>query len=272
MILIFISCHPVEGFNQQDPGIVGVHGEILQHVPSGTGWIGSTDSAAPKDEQPAFSFKTSGFYMMETEVTNQQYASFLNESRYSMEEARPLIALRGDSQRPAELAYTGKRFRPTLGYEHHPVSAISYQGATAYCEWSEMRLPTEFEWELAARAGHKEAQFPFQGVPDSSKAQYGQRRSSIGKSPTENVRAFPPNEWGFYAMAGNVAEWTSSRYAAYEGAPLVYIDDERHRYTIRGGDWWSSADEIRVQSRWNVEARMRGFFEGGLGFRCLLSS
>ena len=270
MLLIFLSCSSVEGFKQQDSPIVTAHGEVLQHVPSGTGWIGSTDAAAPKDEQPAFLLKTDGFYMMETEVTNQQYATFLNENRYSFEDARPLIALRGDSQRPSELAYTGKRFRATFGYEQHPVSAVSYQGATAYCEWSEMRLPTEFEWELAARAGRSEAQYPFKGAPDPSKAQYSQRRASHGKSPTTDVRAFPPNEWGF-VMAGNVAEWTSSRYAAYESASLVYIDDERRRYTIRGGDWWSAADEIRVQSRWNVEARMRGFFEGGLGFRCLLS-
>ena len=270
--MFLISCHPVEGFEQQESAIVGAHGEILLQVPAGIGWIGSTDSSAPKDEQPAFPFQTSGFYLMETEVTNQQYSEFLNSNRYSAEDARPLIALRGDSLRPSELAYTGKRFRSTFGYEHHPVSAVSFQGASAYCEWSGMRLPTEFEWELAARSGQKETRYPFPGEPDSSKAQYGQRRSSRGKSPTVDVRAFPPNEWGFYAMAGNVAEWTSSRYAIYEGAALVYIDDERRRFTIRGGDWWSAAEEIRVQSRWNVEARMRGFFEGGLGFRCLLSS
>ena len=94
---------------------------------------------------------------MQTEVTNTQYSEFLNRLKYEPEDIGEFIGIRGYCT-PLRSKHTGTRFRPSYGYEDHPVMTVSYRGAELYCETNKARLPTEMEWEIAARGGLQRGQ------------------------------------------------------------------------------------------------------------------
>ena len=207
---------------------------------------------------------------MESEVTNEQYSNYLNEHQMSPEEVSMDIGLRGYSTRPTEIVHTGKRYRPSMGYEEHPISAVGYRAAQSYCQWLGGRLPTEFEWEIGARGSTSDRRYPWGDEEDPSKANIGQRWKQDGRMPTTAVKSYPPNAFGVYDTIGNVAEWTQSKYQGYPGTEKsIRRDDNSHRMVVRGGDWYSSWDTARVAFRQNMEINVRGLWNGGLGFRCL---
>ena len=187
-------------------------------------------------------------------------------------------------------------------YAHHPVVNVSWEQATAFCEWRTMylrrsirregviiekyRLPTEAEWELAARNANSDSRYPWENGDDSAASDCYQANFNPGEGAyaadnhliPARVRSFKPNQFGLYEMAGNVAEWTST---AYSGAGLELMNDLNpdYRYNamaddpailkrkvVKGGSWKDNATFIRSDMR-DMELQQRG--RSWIGFRCV---
>lgn len=261
MIFLFLSS--CASLDVQHPPLQGKNETLFLHVPAGEYIIGSNDPSLPLDEEPQFSIFIDGFYLQQFEVTNQQYAEFLNQSGFSFDIAALYIGLRGSSVRPSELAYTGNRFRASFGYEKHPVATVSYRGAKAYCEWIGGRLPTEFEWEAAA-SDYRDLDWE----EPEKQAQINQVWIVGSRMPIVAVGSFSPSQLGFYDLIGNVFELTSSKYEPYPASDKAILTDSKKRMVLRGGDWATPLDELRITTRLGIRAKSRGLFEGGVGFRC----
>lgn len=189
------------------------------------------------------------------------------------------------------------------GYDEYPVVGVSWEQATAFCVWrthiyknslqlppgqmiEPYRLPTEGEWEYAARAGKSENKYPWstEGVKDTKDCFMANFKPGDGNYTedghliTSRVASFSPNEFGLFDMAGNVAEWTSTAY--YESGPkqmsdinpeLRYdaaIEDpyDMKKKVVRGGSWKDVARFIRSDMRsFEFQNETRSY----IGFRCV---
>ena len=163
------------------------------------------------------------------------------------------------------------------GRETHPVVHVSWNDATAYCAWAGLRLPTEPEWEFAARGGLEQQPFPW---GDELRPQ-GTHRMNVwnGSFPNHNTRedgylgtcpvnAFPPNDYGLYNMTGNVWEWTADWFDPTEQRTTLGEDPTGQSRALRGGSYLCHASYCR---RYRVSARMANTPEsatGNIGFRC----
>ena len=246
-------------------------GIVYHQIPSGHYVLGSPEGQGQQDERPQLSVDTPSFWIMQKEVTNAEYAEFLNRLKYKPDGIRDFIAIHGDGMRPSEIKYTGTRFRPSYGYEEHPVMSVSFRGAEIFCKNNSARLPTEVEWEVAARGGLKEAEYPWGNAPPDGRAHFGQEWELFQSvAPTVPVGQFAPNGYGLYDMAGSVWEWTQTLYYNYEAQDPN--STARMRAVVRGGSWGSPAEELRVAFRRNYEIGVRSNFSGGLGFRCVRDS
>ena len=219
-----------------------------------------SDAMALSHEKPKHTVKVDGFYMDETEVTNAQFSKFIEATDYVTTAERPVdwdliksqlppgTAKPHDSLlKPGSLLFKKtKQSVPNLydfsqwwrwsiganwkqphgkgssiiGRENHPVVHISFEDALSYCQWAGRRLPTEAEWEYAARGGKKNKIY-FWGNLSNSISKYV--NSWEGEFPVKNtmadgfeksapVKTFPPNDFGLYEISGNVWEWTSDWY------------------------------------------------------------
>jgi formylglycine-generating enzyme required for sulfatase activity len=187
-------------------------------------------------------------------------------------------------------------------YAHHPVVGVTWEQATAFCEWRTMflrrninrggiaiekyRLPTEAEWELAARNANSDSRYPWEtgdgkSTPDCYQANFNPGEGAYAADNhliPARVRSFKPNQFGLYDMAGNVAEWTST---AYSGSGLELMNDlnPEYRYNaltddpgilkrkvVKGGSWKDNATFIRSDMR-DSELQHRG--RSWIGFRCV---
>ena len=235
-------------------GMVWIEGGVFQMGAS------ENDNMALIHEKPNHTVKVNGFYMDETEVTNKQFSEFIKATGYITTAERPIdwdiikMQLPPGTQRPHDsiLMPGSLLFKKTtesvpnlydfsqwwkwsiganwkepegkgsniVGKENYPVVHVSYEDAIAYCNWSGKRLPTEAEWEYAARGGKKNKIY-FWGNLSNSLHQYV--NSWEGEFPVENiikdgfeksapVKSFPPNNYGLYEISGNVWEWTSDWY------------------------------------------------------------
>ena len=173
-----------------------------------------------KDDQPARRIFVSAFYLDEHEVTNEQYLAFVKAARH----AAP---------------YNWPKGKLPAGKEKFPVVDVGWTDAAAYCRWAGKRLPTEAEWERAARGLVEGKKYPW---GDDLPTKDNSRFDSLD-GPGE-VRQFKPNYFGVYDTAGNVWEWCSDWYAKdyYASAPPrdpMGPDHGLYR-ALRGGSW---ADE-----------------------------
>ena len=252
------------------PPIIGEKDQLeLMYIPSGTYRIGSDQNT--QDEAPRHEVSISSFYLGKTEVTNLQFADFLNERRNKNFDVRKWIALSQEIPRGAMISFTGTRYRANYGYEDHPVIGVSFFGASAYCRWAGYRLPSEQEWEIAAQGGEQGSIYPWGDDSPKGKANYGQSwRDSDHKPPTNPVGTFPENGYGLVDMAGNALEWTKSPYIPYQKEKIT--EDLRAsldgRRVLRGGGFDADEDELRITFRRAYYERVRSYFTGGLGFRC----
>lgn len=218
------------------------------HVDGGKFQMG--DNAGDKDERPAHQVTVKSFSIAKTETTVGQWQEFCTSTSRKMPEV-PWFGLKVDQ----------------------PIVNVSWDNATAYCLWltnktgKKYRLPTEAEWEFAARGGNKSTGSQFSGnkIIDSV-AWYGGK--SVGPMP---VAQKLPNELGIYDMTGNVWEWCSDWYDANYYASSPAIDPKGPAsgkyYTFRGGAWDIGARNGRVSYRNPLSPTSRNHNKG---FRVVL--
>ncbi len=214
-------------------------------LPGGTFVMGREGAVG---DNPAREVTVASFFIDVHEVTNAQYAAFCAATD------RQLPRLWGD---PAH--------RCGPGYPDHPVVCVSWLGARAYAEWAGRRLPTEAEWEYAARGGLVGEAYPHGAGIDSTLINYSQ----AGYDETLTVGSLPANGYGLYDMAGNVVEWVADRYEPdyYRTGPATDPPGpERGKFrVIRGGGWYSGPACVRVDFR---NALPSNFADFNVGFRC----
>jgi formylglycine-generating enzyme required for sulfatase activity len=237
---------------------------VMVYVPGGTFDMGRTKGAG--DEQPVHDVTLDGFWLDQTEVTNAQFVAFLNEE--GNQEEGGVTWLDVDEARLIELS--GGEFQLQSVYADHPVFEVSWYGAKTYCEWAGARLPTEAEWEYAAR-GPEGYTYPWGNTsPTCDLVQYG---SCSGW--TVPVGTFPDGaSWcGALDMAGNVWEWVADWYDAdyYERSPSenpIGPEDGSSK-VLRGGSFPVSRRNVRGTTRDGASPNTRHFT---VGFRCARDS
>lgn len=213
-------------------------------IPGGTGFVGTNDPQLPVDgESPMRKVKIRPFRMGATAVTNAQFKTFVDTTGFVTEAERFGWSFVFWSQVPKHLGPTeavpevnwwrrvdGSNWRNINGpgtegeawHPDHPVVHISWNDARAYAEWAGGRLPTEAEWEHAARGGLGDVRFPWgDAEPDDvhhtpCNIWQGQfpnlNTGQDGYLTTAPAQSFQPNGYGLYNLAGNVWEWTADPY------------------------------------------------------------
>ena len=206
-------------------------------IPGGTFMMG--DAKGDGDAKPPHRVQLDPFHMGITEVTNAQFSTFLEETN-----RRALAAAK----------FVGNYMNSQPG---HPVVNITYADAEAFCKWltekigTTVRLPTEAEWEYAARSGRAGNKYPWGSADPKQQARYNGNDPSGLK--TVGKEAFAPNGFGLYNMSGNVAEWVSDYYSNkyYKTSPAKNPTGPARskERVVRGGSWKTGKDQLEISRR-----------------------
>ena len=317
LIVSLISC----GNNPKKQDIVS--NMIL--IPGGEFMMGSTDSLSYPDEYPQHKVSVSSFLMDKHEVTNKQFNDFVNNTGY-VTTAEKLYKyfdhqLDDSISRKGSLVFDGSDLSYEQGLEDlswwkwcddaswrqpfgpgssiadkmdHPVIHVSWYDAHAYAIWAGKRLPTESEWEWAARGGKEDIAYPWGNTDPNESSQKANLWQGMfpfvneirdGSQWSSKVGEYPPNGYGLYDMAGNVWEWCMDQYDlnAYKKrsiqnylvdpvSKITYdlVDPGQEKRVMRGGSFL--CDET-ICSGYNITRRMRSTPDTGFihtGFRCVI--
>lgn len=258
-------------------------------IPDGSFEMGS-DKGRP-NETPVHQVSLEAFYIDKYETTNADYQEFVLVNprwRKSAVKVRDYLS-----------HWTGNEFSADM--DRYPVTYVTYEAAQAYCEWRGKRLPTEAEWEKAARGGQLGQLYPWGNRVDSDAANYDSRDVRSGGRQNmqrylKPVDHFPPNGYTLYNMGGNVAEWCADRYlpryrrSQQDRDSKPSIKDSRFRkgrnnatasgwdmtqrtlppkgpFVARGGSWFDSVFDLRCAAR--AYALSGAYYH--IGFRCAKS-
>ncbi len=224
--------------------------------------VAACKAAAFRDEQPAHRVRLDAFWLDQTEVTNQQYRACVSA---------------GECDPPGQDAWSNRpNYYADPAYSPHPVVNVDWQMAAGYCAWADARLPTEAEWEYAAR-GPEARVFPWGDDFDPSRLNYCDASCPLladeshvdGYPDTAPVGSFPSGaSWiGALDMAGNVREWVDGWYGVYPSADTMNpkgpsTGDLR---ITRGGAWYDTPEDTRSTNR---GSELPDYFRHNLGFRC----
>ena len=254
----------------EDPFDISSDSMVL--IPAGEFEMGSNDDEAGSDEQPVHTVYVDAFYMDKYEVTNLEFKEFLLQNpRWQKDRIEK-------SFRDANYLkdWNGNDYPDGKG--DHPVVNVSWYAAMAYAQWANKRLPTEAEWERAARGGLVGKNYPH---GDALIAMHANYNKNVGD--TTRVGEYPANNYSLHDMAGNVWEWcldeynkdfylVSPRENPLAGASSVeeIMDDfisVKSSRILRGGSWFDIARNVRVTPRnWNTPPN--SYFN--IGFRCVM--
>lgn len=213
------------------PDTLVLGGITFVRIPGGSFAMGDNSSHALENEQPVHRVTISSFWIASTEITFMQWKAFLDQANYPQGRSK---------------AVSG----------NHPVVSVSWEDTQAFCRWFSkeygvtMRLPTEAEWEYAARGG-----IEGQRYPNGNSVSHGDSNYDSGGSVT--VAQYPANGYGLYDMAGNVFEWTGDWYdkTYYQVSPGIdpegpeTEEGKLQRHADRGGGWCMGVEMVRVSAR-----------------------
>jgi len=223
----------------------------LARIPAGDFLMGSADDS--DDERPVHRVFVSEFFVGRFPVTQDEYARFVGATGHPAPAVRelPLIATGGREATFRELAarYAWPNGAPPAGVSGHPVVLVGYDDALAYCRWSSgqtgrvVRLPTEAEWEKAARGGLEGLRYPWGEDMNPSRCSFMVDPTLKRLHGTKPTGTFPPNAYGLCDTSGNVWEWVSDWYGPdYYGVGSMRDPqgpDAGHLRVVRGGSWVS---------------------------------
>ena len=242
-------------------------GTELVFIPGGECMMGSDDTRFDEDG-PAHKVEVAGFWLGKYEVTNEQYRSFIEATGHR----EPRVSKRIDGERK------WKEVSPwddeDFNHPKQPVVGVSWHHAVAYCKWAGCRLPTEAEWEYAARGGKQHGYGTASGELSRDSANTtGWFRSPVTAEllTLAPVGSYPANPFGLHDMAGNVMEYTSSLWRDY---PYNAEDgredpDDKDPRVARGGSYMSSPSVwCRCAARFRIWRRSVCSF---VGFRLCVS-
>jgi sulfatase modifying factor 1 len=279
--------------------------ESMIYIPAGTFRMGtdSSDSFAADGEGPSRVVELNAFYISPYAVTNEQFSRFVQDTHYVTEAEQygwsyvfhllvspevQAIVTQTPQATPWWFVVEGACWFHPEGKDstivdrlHHPVVHISWHDAEKYCEWAGLRMPTEAEWEYAARGGLHSKTYPWGDIlkPD------GQHQCNIwqGKFPIKNhvsdgylgtapVDAYEPNGYGLYNMSGNVWEWCADWFTpSYHQVTALHnplFTKATEKRSMRGGSYLchsSYCNRYRVAAR---SANSPDSSTGNCGFRC----
>lgn len=277
----------------------------MRWIPGGTFQMGTNDPNSMMNERPAHLVSVDGFWMDESPITNEEFAAFVQETGYvtTAEKAPTWEELKkqlppGTPQPDPSLLVPGSlvfvppshpvplnnmsawwRWLPGANWKnpegpgsdlknrlHHPVVHISWEDANAFAKWAGKRLPTEAEWEYAARGGLKGKRFPWgdkfkpnqQHMANTFQGSFPYYAvAEDGYTGTSPVKSYPANGYHLYDMVGNVWEWTSDWYdsKAYQNTPdqtlynpkgpsksFDHLDPYTFKRVIKGGSFLCHKD------------------------------
>jgi serine/threonine-protein kinase len=221
-------------------------GAPMVHVPGGTFLMGDTHGDGDPNERPVHRVSVAAFRMDRTEVTVVQFARFLQTAQQTK-------------------ALPGGVWPVNGAKRTHPAVNVPWRAAAVYCRWAGKRLPTEAEWEFAAR-GLDGRRYPWGNAWDGARARSAE--NSHGGGPVD-VGSYPAgaSPFGVLDMAGNVWEWVGSPYGIYPSQPPGGREPSgpAKPQVIRGGSWF--------QTPWDLRTTKRDFADPGhrspyIGFRC----
>ncbi|MFC1482011.1 formylglycine-generating enzyme family protein [Candidatus Neomarinimicrobiota bacterium] len=215
-------------------------------IPGGEFQMGKTGAG---DHSPAHKVIIEGFYLDIFEVTNGEYLEFYQQTNRKLPEFWGI-----------ESYHCGDDF------PDHPVVGVSWNDAVAYAEWAGKRLPTEAEWEYAARGSLSGKNYHGGNDIDTTLANFSWKGITRGTLP---VGSYAPNGYGLYDMVGNVVEWVADYYQQdyYKKSPRKLPTGPKNGKfrVIRGGGWHSGPSCCQVHFR---NALPGNWLDINVGFRC----
>ncbi|MCH8207516.1 MAG: SUMF1/EgtB/PvdO family nonheme iron enzyme [Nitrospinae bacterium] len=259
--LIIIFSQDIEGFGDAPPqDMVEIHAGVFTMGVD----IENEQEWGDVDEEPLHEVYLSKYYIDRYEVTAAQFADFLNKNM-------------GKSERYIDLkpAVTIEKVKGKLqarkGLENYPANRVSWYGADAYCKEQGKRLPTEAEWEQAAK-GPDGRVFPWgDEAPDNTRVTYKRKFNELGFKAMEPVDSMEKGRspYGLHHMAGNVWEWVADWYDEGDYSDTRVRDpqgpEEGTTKVLRGGNWYYRAYYLRTTYRFNEKPDA---FKIWQGFRC----
>jgi len=243
------------------------HGELV-FVPAGAFKMGDNFGDGDPRERPVHIVELDAFYIGKYEMTNGEWKTFRDDPGYDDAKFWPGGRVAAKDQIPY-WTQANNHGGATPGSDNYPVLGVNWDSAVAYCNWlsaktgKTYRLPTEAEWEKAARGGLDGCDYPWGDSIDASLANYDTR-------DTCRVRSFAANGYGLHEIVGNVWEWCADWYAAdaYASSPRRSPRGPAggSDKVLRGGSIDGSARTLRISYRhWTAPQRR----SSDIGFRCV---
>jgi sulfatase modifying factor 1 len=254
-------------------------------IPAGPFMMGS--DSADEDERPAHEVHLDDFLMAVTPVTQAEYQRFVSDTGHRAPAIYelPLVVTAGGPEREQAFRAAGQPYiwldsQAPAGRADHPVTLIRWDDAVAYCAWLSqasgrtVRLPTEAEWEKAARGGLAGKRYPWGDGLDADMANFLADPTRRNMHGTTRCRSHPPNGYGLFDMAGNVWEWVHDWHA-----PTYYATSPAHSpagprdgalRVVRGGSWLSA--DIRMLACSHRHKVPPDTYSYGIGFRIASSA
>lgn len=245
------------------PGVFVKDGIEMILIPAGEFQMGAIDgdASADSDEKPRHPVYLDAFWIDKHEVTNRAFMKCVDAGvcRY---------------QKPQWINPQTGSERYGASYPDFPAIYVNWENADKYCRWVGERLPTEAEWEKAARGTHTNVLYPWgNDLPDQSRANFARYFAStreVGTLPGGN------SSWGVQDLAGNVWEWVADWYSGSYPSGLQTNPtgpSSGATHVIRGGSWFSPSKDIRISARSRPQSLAQEVLgSGNWGFRCAMDA